>query len=343
MNYSTFSLTFFLLFGFIGLKAQCPTSNVTMTTQAEVDQFLTDYPNCTTIVGGVVLEINDDGTDPITSLAALSNITSTTGALRILNTTLTDFSGLNNITSITNTLLLQDNSGITSTAAFANLVTVNSIYLASNSNLANCDDFCHFIGGPTIDIGSNTGTCQSTNAFLAACALLPIELSSFEATLAGHTVLLSWETLSETNNRGFSIEKSTNGKDWTTLGWVDGSDTDRTANQYEFTDYTPASKANYYRLKQIDFDGQFEYSPVVNAYMPVVPTTYVYPNPVKDVIYIGGVTGDETPISSIYNALGQKVFQANTNEILVSQLPTGIYTIHIQLNGEIQRERFIIE
>ena len=89
--------------------------------------------------------------------------------------------------------------------------------------------------------------------------IVPVELVSFEASASGGKVNLNWSTATETNNRGFSIERSS-GSEFETIGFVNGSGTTTERRSYSFTDDNVLSGTYTYRLKQIDFDGSFEYS-----------------------------------------------------------------------------------
>lgn len=97
--------------------------------------------------------------------------------------------------------------------------------------------------------------------------ILPVELSKFEGTLVKNDAFLEWTTDSEENNAGFSIERSFDGRNFQSIGMVDGYGTTETETSYNFRDANVAYRATgptaYYRLKQLDFDGQFSYSGVV--------------------------------------------------------------------------------
>jgi len=84
---------------------------------------------------------------------------------------------------------------------------------------------------------------------------LPIELIYFHAYQVGEEVQLKWSTASEINNRGFEILRSENGIDWEALDFVNGVGNSTATNFYQYTDRFPKKGINYYRLKQIDFDG----------------------------------------------------------------------------------------
>ncbi len=90
--------------------------------------------------------------------------------------------------------------------------------------------------------------------------LLPVELTSFVAKINGRNITLEWATSSETNNAGFTIErKIAEGNNWTSVGQVDGNGTTNATHEYSYTDRNLVSGAYSYRLKQTDFNGNFEY------------------------------------------------------------------------------------
>ena len=112
----------------------------------------------------------------------------------------------------------------------------------------------------------------------------PVELSSFNASVTGKDVMLNWSTSEEINNSGFDIErKSIEGTDWTKIGFVEGNGTSSNINSYSFTDRNLNSGRYDYRLKQIDFNGHFEYFNLSNEVIVGVPDKLTlsqnYPNP----------------------------------------------------------------
>ncbi|WP_353718827.1 hypothetical protein [Dyadobacter sp. 676] len=91
---------------------------------------------------------------------------------------------------------------------------------------------------------------------------LPVNLVEFRARATGSTIQLSWRTASETDNAGFHIERSSNGISWQDIGFVAGNGTVATTHDYHFQDINPIPGLNYYRLRQIDFDGKTEHSSI---------------------------------------------------------------------------------
>jgi hypothetical protein len=97
--------------------------------------------------------------------------------------------------------------------------------------------------------------------FDVSCAtVLPVTWSLFTAERAGNTSLLHWETSSEENNDYFAVERLNENGYYVELGTVDGHGTTSQPNQYDFTDESPYSGTNYYRIRQVDFNGQYNYS-----------------------------------------------------------------------------------
>ncbi len=113
------------------------------------------------------------------------------------------------------------------------------------------------------------------------CTALPVELTNFTAKQVTHGIHLDWQTESEINNSGFKIERSRNGTNWNTLDFVSGHGTSSRPQKYSYTDTQPLTGNNYYRLKQIDFDGQFEHSKILSIVPEIKIDEHlkIYPNP----------------------------------------------------------------
>ncbi len=178
--------------------------------------------------------------------------------------------------------------------------------------------------------GSNTaGTVITQNAvnsfspFTLASSTaanpLPITLLDFRARLHNKVVNLEWETSSEINNDYFTLEKSTDGEDWIEFATIKGAGNSSTYKKYDSKDNNPFIGVSYYRLKQTDFNGEFEYSQLVSIRNTDLQIN-IYPNPIKDWIYIENlnfaaeikVFDMERPIN-IYRKFGKnKCFQMGT-------------------------------
>ena len=114
--------------------------------------------------------------------------------------------------------------------------------------------------------GTNGGSgLNNTNGSvtLSFTSVLPVELTRFTARQDGPAVLLEWQTASERNNEGFSLERSVDARTWQPIGFVAGQGTFLQPQSYRHTDEYPLRGRNYYRLRQVDFAGQSLYLPIV--------------------------------------------------------------------------------
>lgn len=157
---------------------------------------------------------------------------------------------------------------------------------------------------------------------------LPVRLVSFKGETQNGYSKLTWETSSETNNKGFEIERSTDGRSFAKIGYVEGHGTTSNENtSYRFLDSEPLHGKNYYRLKQLDWDGKFEHSSIVFIQHPIQETSKLYPNPVSSTLVVS--TADYKGEISIIDVMGRVVDKANAtaNEtsLNVSNLLPGLY------------------
>lgn len=168
---------------------------------------------------------------------------------------------------------------------------------------------------------------------------LPVTMVSFTAEKRERTALLEWSTVIEQNCKGFDIERSPDGLNWSKIGYQHCLADDRNNTyklDYSFTDYTPLNGKNYYRLKQTDFDDAYAYSAIRVLTFSRTAEVKMYPNPVAEILNVTGLQGDET--LSIIDALGkvikeQKV-EAETTKISLKGLSDGVYHILIQSDGK---------
>jgi len=147
----------------------------------------------------------------------------------------------------------------------------------------------------------------------------PVELSRFDAVLAEDKVLLNWRTETEVNNYGFYIERSVNNSDWLVLSFIEGYGNSNSFKEYSFSDSDiKLSGKYYYRLRQMDNDGTYEYSKIVTIEADTPNYLYVirnYPNPFNPVTNIEfSLPGKQLVSLRIYNNLGELVTEL-VNEI----------------------------
>lgn len=168
---------------------------------------------------------------------------------------------------------------------------------------------------------------------------LPLQLLSFSGNKSGSSNQLQWATSNEINTKEFSVEKSTNGRSFSSIGIVVARG--NAANHYDYTDNNPFADNNYYRLKMTDNDGRFTYSNIIKLTNQPVNYLTIYPNPVKDktTLQISDKKLFGTTVK-IMDANGRMVkrFSINNNFEIVdmSGLPPGLYMLQLS-NGVTQK------
>jgi hypothetical protein len=155
---------------------------------------------------------------------------------------------------------------------------------------------------------------------------LPVELFSFTAKIINENVELDWITKTEVNNYGFYIERKIDGNNWQKIGFVDGYGNSNSPNYYSFVDKHPTGGSSFsYRLKQIDTDGTYEFSEIVEVeYIPHKFTLYQnYPNPFNPSTKIKfQIAAKDLVTLKIFDILSNEV------EVLVNkEMETGTYEI----------------
>lgn len=175
---------------------------------------------------------------------------------------------------------------------------------------------------------------------------LPVELISFKATLVKNaSIMLTWVTASEMENSHFEIEKSINGMDYEKIGRVEGNGTTWEMQFYEFTDNSPQNGVNYYRLKQVDIGGTFEYSNIITYKQSENVKITVAPNPIQQNSELKIITADDSMFDiMIYDINGRIVKTIyKANQLTIDDLEEGLYIYHISQNGKIiKKDKLVI-
>jgi hypothetical protein len=184
---------------------------------------------------------------------------------------------------------------------------------------------------------------------------LPVELTSFTAYVQKNSVTLNWSTASELNNNGFEVQRSLLNSEFVTVGFVKGAGTSSLQKEYSFTDQNLSNDKYFYRLKQIDFDGTFEYSDEVEVIVVSLDNYSLvnnYPNPFNPSTKIGYYLKDRTDVKvSIMNSLGEEI-AILTNEIQeqgfhelefnAADLSSGIYFYSLQTRNYTETKKMIL-
>jgi hypothetical protein len=177
-------------------------------------------------------------------------------------------------------------------------------------------------------------------ATLSGTGALPIVLGSFDAILGERGVSLSWTTLVEVNGDHFDVERSTDAAKWSNLGTVGAVGNSDKKVAYSYTDAAPTSGANYYRLKMVDKDGRYKYSPVKVVRGSLIKGFSVFPNPAKDYVNVT-VSSDAAAeltlrlINQSGQVLQEKKFThaaGTTVSLSVGNYPAGNYMLSISGN-----------
>lgn len=202
------------------------------------------------------------------------------------------------------------------------------------------DPYTRTIGGLTtlnpMGVGSN-GT-------------LPVSWLSLTASVSGKDAVIDWATGSEVNNKGFEVERSFNGNEFEVVGFVKGAGNSASVQTYSFVDAKVLSLNSngdvYYRLKQIDRDGNFEYSKVVMLTATENDDITLYPNPFNNEAGIFVSSLQDTKVSiEVKDLMGRNIFTTEKEVIKGNQyisidnlanLSNGMYLVQVNMNGELK-------
>jgi hypothetical protein len=253
------------------------------------------------------------------------------------------------------------------------VLNINELYVTQVSDPGNEDDTYDGSSGTlTLHNPSNNGVGDATfganyvqisvTSFsefwihgLETAAALPVELLNFEAsTISEKSILLNWRTLTEINNAGFEVQRSSNGLDFEKVSLIDGNGNTNEVQNYKLIDEGLNNGTFYYRLKQIDFDGKFEYSAVVNASIKGaegVLVSYFMPNPAADDAKLNVKTSVDTKLQiEILDNLGRLISSIEVDLIAgkqsinfnTSDYAVGVYTAKILLNNQEYSRKLVV-
>lgn len=193
-------------------------------------------------------------------------------------------------------------------------------------------------------------------AQLHKASVLPVELNYFRGMEKESAVLLDWETKSESNNRGFEIQRGTDGISFEEIGWIDGNGNSFETHQYEFEDRSvEAGNTYYYRLAQLDFDEQVEFSNIVSINFKgnAISDFQVAPNPVKkesDAVLTFQAHESGIGQLNVYDTFGRLISKEEifistglTEKIISTQdLQKGLYYVELNFGDNHKLQKLII-
>jgi hypothetical protein len=209
------------------------------------------------------------------------------------------------------------------------------------ANIGKVSRFVHRVSGES----DQAFVAYNNTAFTAERGtVLPVKLESFNARKSGEQARLDWK-VSEAKQFGhFEIERSNGSATFETIGSV-YPETGATNGSYSFNDAAPAKGGNYYRLKMVDLDGSFGYSPVQNLSFDAAVSISAYPNPASTSLYIQHQSAAAT--ISLTTIAGNTVpvsisAEGSRSRIDVSGIPAGFYILRVQEGTNTQALRILI-
>ncbi|MBY0427091.1 MAG: T9SS type A sorting domain-containing protein, partial [Cytophagales bacterium] len=180
-----------------------------------------------------------------------------------------------------------------------------------------------------------TKVCANRTKIDYLC-VLPVTWLSFTGNRTNNESVLDWKTVSEDNNNYFAIERSSDGISFEEIGRTSGYGNTKSTRTYQYRDLKPGQKANYYRIKQVDYDGKSTYSNIIYLVAQEKSDINIYPNPFANetTISIVGTEPEGLVEVSVYNTLGnlvQKSTYTNTDEISIgSSFSSGLYIVEVK-------------
>ena len=211
--------------------------------------------------------------------------------------------------------------------------------------------FASYPNPPDLNTGTwvtVNGTCGSITLFAGpgTQSVLPTELTVSVHGAGSH---LSWRTASETQNAHFLVQHSTDGRSFQDLAKIPGTGNSQVENSYEYLHKSPSNGTNYYRLKQVDFDGRFEFSQVVSVEMTGgSPRLTIFPNPSDGNFSLFLQDADALPKTALLVDLwGRIVWEFSIDDEAQeipcrTSLPTGIYFLCVESGNEVWREQVVV-
>jgi len=174
---------------------------------------------------------------------------------------------------------------------------------------------------------------------------LPVKLSDFRVATKLNSVTLTWKTAFEVNSSHFEIERSSDGKTWSTKGSVNAAGNVSVDQSYSFTDDSPENGTNHYRLKIVDIDARFEYSPIKTvSFASTALNVVAGPNPAYSFLNVNVTTpGSEPYRLRLINRSGQVVFDqkyaasSNKLQLSVSNYVDGTYFLEVTNNSGLRQ------
>lgn len=194
----------------------------------------------------------------------------------------------------------------------------------------------------------NTNTNEINLSTTGGFVPLPVKLLSFSGICNNQNIMLKWSTAVETNNQNFSVERSENAINWSTITTIAGAGNSAIQRNYNYTDIPQKPGNYYYRLKQTDFDGAFIYGNTIyikNCGEETIEIIKISPNPSTGKFKLIHDNRSQIRLIQVFNAAGEKVFEANGDNSIIdlSTKTAGLYYMRLQTNTNIITKEIIIK
>ncbi|NCU05024.1 MAG: T9SS type A sorting domain-containing protein [Chitinophagaceae bacterium] len=239
-------------------------------------------------------------------------------------------------------------------------VTISVYWLGSPDNVWVLDfdgqPFYYETCNTSEPTGTSNGSCPWTEVtpgdctggtplYVSGLVSLPVELVDFSARKNNNNdVDLKWKTSLENNNKGFDVQRSSDAASWNTIGFVNGKGNSTIENNYLFTDKTAPAGKNYYRLLQIDYDGNKKYSSIAYVDLPQKAYYAITNNPGKGIYQIRIASAEKVELS-VLDLSGRRLLNKTVGigmqEINISAYPAGTYLLQLRRGDELITEKLV--
>lgn len=192
--------------------------------------------------------------------------------------------------------------------------------------------------------------CDTALVIVSVQIPLQVKWLSFDAIRKGMMTALFWSTAQELNNAGFVVENSNDGIFFEKIGEVSAGSSSEATHRYAFTDTKPFKGKNYYRIRQFDYDGNSDYSPIrILSFTGILSVVRVWPNPVNGVLNIQLPPEEIDKVTlTLYNSTGQIVLSRDyearmlSGTIDVSHMDPGLYSLLVETQRRSYVEKIVI-
>ena len=239
--------------------------------------------------------------------------------------------------------VIQRALGDTNATSYSNIDTVGAnVTMYTDTTVSDTTTYTYRVYAYTADaVSGYSNKAQITTA-------VPVELTLFTANISDGKVILNWQTATEINNSGFSIQRSSDNVSFTEIAFIRGHGTTTDKSVYSYTDNSALSGKYYYRLKQVDFNGSYSYTSSVEVNIGIPKNFSLdqnYPNPFNPSTTIRFALPTNARVNiKLYNTLGQEVVKILNNEQMnagvhetifnASNFSSGVYFYRLEAKGD---------